>query len=289
MSLIVLIRGGGDLASGVALRLYRVGIRLIITELPQPLAVRRLVSFSEAVYANEITVEGVTARLAPDMPIALSMVNDGVIPVLVDPENISLSDLQRVSGNPFSIVLVDARMTKKTLDYELSEVNFLIGLGPGFTAGVNCHAVIETKRGHFMGRVLWEGSPQADTGIPEGLYSIRSDRILRSPANGWLIPHVKIGDHLEQGQIIAEISGLPITAPIKGILRGLIHPYVNIWKGLKIGDIDPRDDPDYCTTISDKSLAVGGGVLEALLSQPVLRAQIWNNQIRNETHPSTSN
>jgi xanthine dehydrogenase accessory factor len=253
----ILIRGGGDLASGIALRLIRCHYKIIISELPNPLAVRREVSFSEAMYANEITIEGVRAQRADSTAEALDLAQKGILAVVDDPQCTILNQAD------FS-ALIDARLLKSRSDTKLLSAPLVIGLGPGFTCGENCHAVIETQRGHNMGRVYWNGSASDDTGKPEG----DPRRVVRAPADGTLISFVKIGEHIEQNQIIAEVAGQVIKAPFAGVLRGLIRPGILIAKGTKIGDIDPRDIPDYCYTVSDKALAVGGGVLEALLSSP---------------------
>jgi len=269
MPLKVLIRGGGDLASGVALRLHRAGISLLIAELPQPLVVRRLVSFAEAVYAGETRVEEVTARLAGDLAEAEALMEAGVIPVLVDPQATLLPQLGPQ-------VLVDARMTKRPPELGLEAAPLVIGLGPGFTAGENCHAVIETMRGHTLGRVIWQGSAIANTGIPGSIHRQKVDRVLRAPADGELIAHAHIGDLLKAGQAVAEVAGQELRAPFDGVLRGLLHPGLQVEKGFKIGDLDPRNEPSYCTLVSDKSLAIGGGVLEAILARPDLRAHLWD-------------
>lgn len=269
--MIVLIRGAGDLASGVALRLFKVGVRVVMTEIPQPLAVRRSVCFSEAVYANECSVEGVTARRVTDPTDTLrvlQVLSKGQIAVLIDPEGVSIKQM-----HPH--VVVDARMIKQHVPLIESLIKLIIGLGPGFVAGENCHAVIETNRGHMLGRVIWKGSPQPDTGEPDAVSNRRSERVLRAPADGELVTHAEICDHLEQGQLVAEVAGQPVYAPFKGVLRGLLRPGVLVTRDLKIGDVDPRDDSHYCTLVSDKSLAVAGGVLEAILSRTELRPQIW--------------
>jgi xanthine dehydrogenase accessory factor len=157
----------------------------------------------------------------------------------------------------------------------MQAADLVIGLGPGYIAGENCHAVIETNRGHTLGRVIWEGAPQPDTGIPESVALHGLERVLRAPEDGPLEAYVQIGNHLEPGQLIAKVSGQSVLAPFRGVLRGLMYPGVHVWKGLKIGDIDPRDDAIYCRLVSDKSLAVGGGVLEAILSRPPLRPHLW--------------
>ncbi len=269
--MLVLIRGGGDLASGVALRLYRAGLRVVITELPQPLAVRRTVAYAEAVYSNETTVEGLTARLVKDPADTLLVLNVMArqqIPVLIDPECSSAKSLHPA-------VVVDARMTKHAPD-PIGYVPVLyIGLGPGFVAGENCQVAIETRRGHTLGRVFWQGGSDPDTGQPDPVQGFQSERVLRAPADGELIARASLCEHIETGQVIAEISGQEVTAAFPGILRGLIHPGLKVSKGLKIGDLDPRDDPRLCTMVSEKALAVGGGVLEAILTKPELRSQMW--------------
>lgn len=266
---LILIRGGGDLASGIAYRLHKSGLKVLVAELPQPLCVRRKVSFSEAVYEGEITIEGITGRLVNTDQVP-STLNKDEIPVLIDP------DLEILNSQLSITVLVDARLTKRTPDIGLASAKLIIGLGPGFTAAKNCHAVIETHRGHTLGRVYWEGSALADTGIPEEVLGRRADRVLRAPADGELITHGDIGDHFDEGQTIAEVGGIPLRAPFSGVLRGLIRPGLHVKKGLKVGDLDPRDDPVYCTMISDKSLTLGGSVLEAILSRPDLRKRLWD-------------
>lgn len=269
MSILIWIRGGGDLASGAALRLRRAGLRLAMTELPQPLVVRRSVSFAEAIYSGEITVEGVTARRV-DSPEAFGRVlQAGEIPILADPDGCLVQDLRPE-------VLVDARMTKQPPESGLETAELVIGLGPGFVAGLNCHAVIETNRGHRLGSVIWHGPPEMDTGVPEQVAAQGVSRVLRAPADGVILAHAEICDHLEPGQLIAEIGGLQVLAPFTGVLRGLIHPGLNVSCGMKIGDVDPRDNPRLCRQVSDKSLAVGGGVLEAILSRPALRKRLWD-------------
>ncbi len=273
MALITLIRGGGDLASGVALRLYRAGLRLIITELPQPLVVRRSVSFAEAVYNRSCQVEGVTAVLASDLDHAFQIIHNGHIPVLVDPEVSSLAELRL---RQTWLALVDARMTKLPPETTLASASLVISLGPGCVAGENCHAVVETKRGHQLGRVIWAGATEADTGEPDALLSQGRSRVLRAPAQGLIQTCARIGEHVEAGQVVAEVDGASVTAPFAGVLRGLIHSGLPVWNGLKVGDVDPRDDPRYCYLVSDKSLAVGGGVLEAILSTAALRSHLWD-------------
>jgi xanthine dehydrogenase accessory factor len=253
---IILIQGGGDLASGVALRLHRSGYQVLISELPQPLSVRRAVSFSEAVYEGQVTVEDVTASLVKTPAEIQSLFTQAKIPVLIAPElQFSTLGLQLAA-------IIDARLLKKRLPHcELELFPLKIGLGPGFIAGENCHAAIETNRGHRLGRVYWTGATEADTGQPEG----DPRRVLRAPTDGVLTGCAEIGDHVEPGQTVAEIGGQAICAPFGGVVRGLIRPGLEVGKNLKIGDIDPRDVREYCFLASDKSLSIGGAVLEALL------------------------
>jgi xanthine dehydrogenase accessory factor len=293
MGLWIVLRGGGDLASGVAIRLHRAGLKVLVTELPQPMVVRRLVAFAEAVYAGQAVVEGVLARRVEGLPQAMAVARQEEIPVIVDPQAEILAALRRALPVSTPLVVVDARMTKRPSANELPpEVSpgergfkldaagtapvLLVGLGPGFVAGENCHVAIETNRGHCLGRVLWQGAPEADTGIPESVIDHRAERVLRSPSDGVLQAHAAIGDHVEAGQVVAQVAGQPVVAAFKGVLRGLIHPGLQVTRGLKIGDIDPRDDPRFCRMVSDKSMAVGGGILEAILSLPELRPHLWD-------------
>jgi xanthine dehydrogenase accessory factor len=261
---LIVLRGGGDLASGVALRLYRVGFPVLIIELPQPLAVRRTVSFAEAVFEGEWTVEGVKARaVSPDqLQVALEA---GEIPVLIDPNANVLANAFLTS--PQSTIVIDGRLLKHEPDPLPTRPLLHIGLGPGFVAGENCDAVIETRRSHTLGRVYWSGASQSDSGQPDG----DRRRVLRAPAEGMVIPHAKIGEHVAEGQFIAELGSpegnQPILSPFDGMLRGLLHDGISVPKGMKIGDVDPRDDASMCWLVSDKALSIGGGVLEAVLSK----------------------
>ena len=270
----ILILGAGDLATGVAARLFRCGFRILMTELPHPLAVRRFVSFAEAVYRQQFTVEEITAVRVQETHRAAEIIVQGNIPILVDPQATVLLQFRSHLASNQPLVVVDARMTKRRPPHNLAEVDFLIGLGPGFTVGENCHAIIETNRGHQMGRVLWEGSAQPDTGIPESVIGHAADRVLRAPCDGEILGYKEIGERVEMGEVIAEVAGCPVAAPFAGVLRGLLHPGLWVKKGAKIGDVDPRGDPRMCRLISDKSLAIGGGVLEAILSKPELRAEL---------------
>lgn len=272
MAFNILLRGGGDLASGVALRLHRAGLHVIITELPQPLAVRRLVSFAEAVYGGEITVEGIPARRIQDPTDTLNILltlAKGKLPVLIDPEAVAIEHLHPA-------IVIDARMLKQPVELDKHVVQLLIGLGPGFTAGVNCHAAIETNRGPFLGRVYWQGAPEADTGLPEAVNERGAERVLRAPCDGTLATRVEICALLAAGQLVAEVAGQPVYAPFDGALRGLLHAGLEVRRDMKIGDVDPRGNPALCGLVSEKALAIGGGVLEAILARPELRRHLWD-------------
>jgi len=255
----ILIKGAGDLATGVALRLWRAGFPVVMTEVAAPLAVRRTVAFAQAVYDGRWVVEGVTAQRAT-VEQSPALLAAGIIPVLVDPAAACRAALQPA-------VIVDAIMAKQNTGTQRTDAPLVVALGPGFTAGDDCHAVIETQRGHYLGRVIWEGAAIPNTGAPGDLPGVggKASRVLRAPAAGHVQPQFAIGDRVPAGAIIATIGAAEIRAPFAGVLRGLIHPAVAVPAGLKIGDLDPRADRNYCFTVSDKALAIGGGVIEAIL------------------------
>ena len=267
----VLTWGGGDLATGVAIRLHRVGIRVLVVERPQPLAVRRSVSFAQAVLDGGVMVEDVHAQRvgSPDQMHHCWEANQ--VPVLVDPE-LELLQLHR------PLVLVDARMRKVRSALPLDMVGLLIGLGPGFTAGENCHAAVETNRGHFLGRVYWQGSTQEDTGIPEKVGHYQQARVLHTPVAGQVETFVEIGDTVAAGDRVLRVGDLVMTAPFNGVVRGLIYPGLHVEAGTKVGDIDPRSEAFRCQYVSEKSLAIGGGVLEAVLTKPEIRSKLLEVQ-----------
>jgi xanthine dehydrogenase accessory factor len=260
----VLVRGGGDLASGVALRLYQSGFPVMITELPKPLAVRRGVCFASAVYAGSVRVDDCLASRVDDPIETPELVDriaaEGAIPVLIDPNGEAIK-LFRPK------VVVDGRMLKRHLARCPDPVPMLIGLGPGFVAGENCDVVVETNRGNSMGCVIWNGAAEPNTSIPQSIAGRREDRVLRAPVDGRVETFARIGDHLVTGQEIARVEGHSITAVFNGILRGLIYPGSMVKKGMRIGDLDPRDEPKVCAEVSDKSRAVAAGVLEAIRSK----------------------
>ena len=256
--MLVLIRGAGDLASGIALRLWHSGMQVVMTEIPRPTAIRRTVAFSEAVIYGETRVEDVTAVLARDPEEALAMLKTGRLPVLVDPDCRCREELKPDA-------LVDAILAKRNLGTKMTDAPVVVGVGPGFTAGVDCHAVVETMRGHTLGRVYLEGSPLPNTNVPGLIGGFAGERVLRAPADGVFTGTHRIGDLVEAGETVGHVAGLPMVCTISGVLRGLIADGVEVRKGMKSGDVDPRAKAEYCHTCSDKALAIGGGVLEAIL------------------------
>jgi xanthine dehydrogenase accessory factor len=268
MAFLVVIRGGGDLASGVILRLARAGIWVVVTELPQPLAVRRSVSFAQTVYSQKVVIEGVKAQLTLSLDNLPGLFQSGIIPVLIDPQANCLEALR-------PMVVVDARMRKRPPELTYPADWFSIGLGPGFVVGENCDAAVETKRGHFLGRVYWHGSPEPDTGTPESVKDREGERVIRSPETGQLEILVDIGDRVVQGSPLARVGKATVYAQFSGIIRGMMMGGLSVYEGMKIGDLDPRNDPKYCKLVSDKALAVGGGVMEAILSRKEFRGKIW--------------
>lgn len=254
----VVIRGAGDLATGIAHRLYRCGFKIIMLEVRQPMAIRRRVALSEAVYDGTITVEGVTARFAQDVAQALKIISENSIAVLIDPEARLLDELK-------PLALVDAIMAKKNLGTSMDMAPIVIGVGPGFCAGLDCHAVVETQRGHNLGKVIFSGRARENTGIPGEILGFSKERVIYAPADGKIKVFHDIGSTVKAGCVVAEVSGTPVEASIDGVVRGMIRDGTEVFKGMKIGDVDPRQIVDYCYTISDKARAIGGGVLEAIL------------------------
>lgn len=253
----ILIKGAGDLATGIAARLFRAGHRILMTEIPVPLTVRRTVAFSRAVYEGSALVEETEARFAGTEKEAKEILSRGDIAVMVDPEA-SCRNWFRPD------VIVDAILAKKNLGTRIADAPFVIGVGPGFTAGADCNCVVETKRGHYLGQVIWRGSAIPNTGVPGDVGGYTTERLLRASADGIMEPKVQIGDKVENGQITALTGGVPVYAQMPGIVRGLLQEGAEVRKRLKIGDIDARAHSSYCYTISDKARAVGGAVLEAV-------------------------
>lgn len=261
----VIVRGAGDLGSGVVLRLVRTGIPVLVLEIPQPLAVRRAVAFAETVRRGTHQIEDVRASRIEEVGQAEDIWRAGAVPVLVDPEGAAIAALRPA-------VVVDARMLKRPPQTTPDVAPLTLGLGPGFVAGVHVHGVVETQRGHTLGRVYWQGHALPDTGIPEQVLHYREERVLRAPADGILETLVDIGQVVEAGTLLARVGEAEVRAPFRGAIRGMLPSGMRVTRGLKIGDLDPRANPQYCFLVSDKALAIGGGVLEAILRFPVMRS-----------------
>jgi xanthine dehydrogenase accessory factor len=258
-ALFIAIKGAGELASAVAWRLYMANIRrIVMLETAMPLAVRREVAFCDAIHAASKTVEGVEAVKAQGTEQWRGAWDRGQIAVAVDPQ---WKTLRQVRPD----VLVDAILAKRNLGTRLSDAVLVIGLGPGFVAGKDVHVVIETQRGHHLGRILTQGSAEPDTGIPGPVDGIAADRVLRSPDEGEFLSDCRIGDRIAKGMVVGRVRDTEVLGRIDGVLRGLIRPGTEVARGLKIGDIDPRANAAACFTISDKARAVAGSVLEAVL------------------------
>ena len=257
--MLVLIRGAGDIATGIALRLYRAGLQIVMTDLPRPTAIRRTVAFSQAIVLGQTVVEGITARRAEVSQVP-ELLERGEIPVLEDPD-CACRDVLKPD------VLVDAILAKRNLGTAITDAPAVIGVGPGFTAGVDCHAVVETMRGHYLWRVIWDGPAQPNTNIPGLIGGYAGERVLRAPADGKFRQVLEIGAKVEAGDLAGFVGDEPMVCTIGGILRGILPDGVSVHKGMKAGDVDPRCEWNHCFCASDKALAVGGGVLEAILQQ----------------------
>ena len=257
MNRLVVIKGGGDLATGIAHRLFRSGFDILITEIAQPTVIRRSVAFANAVFEGTMTVEGVTAVQAAPAEV-VQYLQQRIVPVVIDP-NCDIAHILRPWG------MVDAILAKKNLGTTMRDATVVIGVGPGFTAGVDVHRVVETMRGHDLGRVIETGSAQPNTGIPGEIGGYSLERLVTAPCAGIFRPLKQIGNLVEAGEILGQVEKTPVVAAISGVLRGLIQAGLPVQRNMKIGDIDPRAISRYCWTISDKARAIGGGVLEALL------------------------
>jgi xanthine dehydrogenase accessory factor len=257
--LVIVIKGAGEMASGIACRLHSAGLtKILLTEIEEPLAVRRRVSFSEAVYEGHAEVEGVGARVVKDLDEIPSLWEKRELAVLVDHES---GCVKKVRPH----VVIDAIMKKETTATRAGEAPLVIGIGPGFVAPRDAHLVIESNRGHDLGRIIRNGSAEPFTGFPGATMGYKTERVLRSPHRG-KVRHVKqIGDAIRTGDTAVYVDDTPVFARIDGILRGLIRE-IHVEEGEKIGDVEPRGRVEYCHTISDKARAIGGGVLEAIMS-----------------------
>jgi xanthine dehydrogenase accessory factor len=256
-NILAVIRGGGDLATGVAVRLFRAGFKIIILEIERPTVIRLAVSFARTVYESKAVIEGIEGFLVSSCKEAQNIINQRKIAVLIDSEGNYIDKL-----NP--TILIDAILAKRNLGTGKEQAPLVIGLGPGFTAGKEVDAVVETKRGHYLGRVIYQGKAELDTGIPGEIKGESIRRLLKSPADGEIMPLHKIGDLVKLDEVVAEVAGVPLKAEISGVLRGLIYIRTQVTRGMKVGDIDPRGIKDHCFTVSDKARSIGGGVLEII-------------------------
>lgn len=255
----ILILGAGEMATGCACRLHPSGFfRILMTEIEKPLAVRRSVSFCEVVYEKSWTVENIRAERIDRVQEVESLWDRRMIPVLVDPETLCKTSFQ-------PDIVIDAILAKRNLGISTSDAPLVIALGPGFNAGTDAHFVIETNRGHDLGRLITDGYASPNTGVPGSINGHSALRVLRSPAEGVFLSELSIGMPVTEGQVIGSVSDLPVKAQISGILRGLIRPGTSVTQNLKIGDIDPRGDVSYCLRVSEKARAIAGAVLEAML------------------------
>ncbi len=259
---LVAVKGAGDLATGVMHRLKRAGFAVMATELAHPTVLRRTVAFAEAIALGQMTVEGITAQRADSIEDIRVILENNFVPIFIDPDGLALKKMQLA-------VLVEATLLKYNSGITMKDAPIVIALGPGYEAGKDAHAVIETNRGHNLGRVYLEGNAEPNTGVPGTIGGYAGERLLRAPCAGRLYGVRQIGDQIREGEVVALVKSgaatIPITAAITGILRGLVRDDLLVSAGMKVGDIDPRAIREHCFTISDKSRAIGGGVLEAIL------------------------
>lgn len=284
---LILVRGGGDIATGTIYKLHQSGYAVLVLEIEYPSAIRRYVAFSEAVYEGTYTIEGVTCKKVDTLEEAYEVIAQGMIPLMVDANGEVIREAKPAA-------VVDAILAKKNLGTNLAMAPFTVALGPGFTAGYDVNVVVETMRGHKLGRIIQEGTAIPNTGVPGAIAGVTKERVIHSEAEGYLYGTKKIADYVKKGEIIAYIykekqpdgtivesaedtkqnvteQKIPVYASISGILRGLIRDGYPVTKGFKIADIDPRESEyENCFTISDKARCIAGGVLEALLSAGIL-------------------
>lgn len=256
--MLIVIKGAGDLASGIALRLHHSRFDVVMTDLPVPLAVRRTVAFSEAVRLGSTQVEDVRAERAENEDEVRDCLRRGVIPVMPDPE-------AKIIGIMKPEIVVDAILAKVNTGTDIDDAPLVIGVGPGFEAGKDCDAVVETKRGHTLGRVIRKGSAIANTGVPGNIGGQTINRLIKASADGIFHPEKNIGDTVKEGDRVGNVDGIPVLAKTDGMIRGLLQDGVPVTKGLKTGDVDPRGDIIDYMSVSDKALSIGGGVLEAVM------------------------
>jgi xanthine dehydrogenase accessory factor len=254
-----LVKGGGDLGTGVVLRLHQQGYRVAVTELPQPLVVRRPVAVASAVYEDRVTVQGVTARRVRDFAGIVAAWKDNHVPVMVDPEARSARELT-------PLIVVDAIMAKRNTGTTIHDASIVVALGPGFYAGVDCHAVVETQRGPNLGEVYFAGQTAPDSGVPGEVGGEAARRVVRAPVAGTFVGLKRIGDRVRDGDIIGQVNGYPVMVELTGVVRGLLASGLTVQAGMKLGDVDPRGDPALCYQVSDKAWKVAEGASQAVLT-----------------------
>lgn len=266
---LIIVRGGGDLATGTICKLRRCGFPVLVLEIAAPSAIRRTVSFCEAVYTGAQTVEGLTCVRADSLAQAQALLEQGALPLLIDPEGAAIGALRPMA-------VVDAILAKRNLGTRRDMAPITVGLGPGFTAGQDVDAVVETMRGHDLGRVLYEGQARPNTGVPGIIAGYGAERVIHSPAAGTLRAVRRIGDRVEQGEPLAFVGETPVPASLTGLLRGLIRDGYPVSRGLKIADIDPRvSEYENCFKVSDKARCIAGGVVEAVLALHAEKGLAW--------------
>ncbi|MEG1432451.1 selenium-dependent molybdenum cofactor biosynthesis protein YqeB [Eubacterium sp.] len=254
----IIVRGAGDIATGTIHRLRQCGFEVVALDVEKPTVIRRTVAFAPGILTGSAEVEGVTATRCEDIPTIEAALSRGEVALCVDPHGVLIPKLR-------PLAVVDAILAKRNLGTTRDMAPIVVGLGPGFTAGEDVDAVIETNRGHHLGRVIYEGPAATNTGIPGNIAGFTHERVIHAPAAGTITLRHEIRDMVEKGETIASIDGVPVKAKLSGVLRGMITDGTRVPKGMKIADVDPRGDGDYCFTISDKARNISGGVLEAIL------------------------
>ncbi|MFD3158331.1 selenium-dependent molybdenum cofactor biosynthesis protein YqeB [Haloimpatiens sp. FM7330] len=256
---VVVVRGGGDIASGTIQKLHRSGFKVLVLDVKKPTSIRRKVCFSEAIYEKQVIIEDIKAVCVDNADDVKKAWKDGSIPVVVDPQGKYIEFLKPE-------IVIDAILAKKNLGTNKDMAQITIALGPGFEAGKDVDIVIETMRGHNLGRLIFKGRAMNNTGIPGNINGYSKERVLYSPSDGIIKNICEIGDKVKMGDVIAYVEKIEVKALINGVLRGIIRDEIKVFKGMKIGDIDPRiTEEKNCFTISDKARNIAGGVLEAIL------------------------
>src|SRR4030043_13736 len=256
--LVVLVKGAGEMAAGVAHRLASSHFRVCMTEVSNPQAVRREVAFSEALFDLEKEVEGITAKLVESSDHIQKVWEEGKSPILIDPQASEKKFLKPDVG-------IDATLAKKNLGTEITDALLVVGLGAGFSTGKDVHLVIETNRGHNLGRIISNGEAEPNTGIPGSIAGYTEERVIRAPKAGNFKALKKIGDGVRANEKVGMVENVEVRSRIAGVIRGLLRDGIEVWKGMKLGDIDPRGIKAHCYTISDKARTISGGILQAIL------------------------